>query len=534
MTDSANVPTSRASRLPAASSEAVRVTFFEDRAEVQRRAVCDVPSGVSIVLVSGVTVAIDDPSLVAGIKGDRARVIAARVVRRARTEPTGSKGELAATEALRDEARRGLADAEAALARARAEEARAIHMANLWTDTVRQVPRGTPEEPGAGVARWRAAFDRMQAFTLHALGSISTCEKALVDARAELQRAEARYALARVAQTRYEAVVEVQVEAREAHAVQIDLVYRTPCALWRPEHLCRLVKDGDDCAIHARTWATVWQNTGETWKDVTCRFSTARPAQSASAPLVTEDVLTLRKKSDYERGRVVVETRDQTVAVAGLQRGARAVEEMPGVEDGGEPLWLESLRPATIPSDGAPVRVDLAEAKVECAVDRVAYPERTEAVHVRATATLTAPVPLLAGPVTVVRGGEVMGRGRVGFVGRGEPFELGFGVDDGLRVRRHVEEKREVTSVIGTQKIQRSVKVYVSNLGGESKRLTVSERVPVSEIEDVKVSLAQTGGGKHDARDGFLRWEIDVPPRGTHEVSFTYRIEAGARVVLPF
>ncbi len=47
-----------------------RVTFFEDRAEVVRRATCAVPGGVSWVAVAGVTPALDDPSLVAGVVGD--------------------------------------------------------------------------------------------------------------------------------------------------------------------------------------------------------------------------------------------------------------------------------------------------------------------------------------------------------------------------------------------------------------------------------------------------------------------------------
>jgi hypothetical protein len=31
-----------------------------------------------------------------------------------------------------------------------------------------------------------------------------------------------------------------------------------------------------------------------------------------------------------------------------------------------------------------------------------------------------------------------------------------------------------------------------------------------------------------------LKWELDVAPRGTHELSFVYRIEAASKVALPF
>src|SRR5207237_8502346 len=46
-------------------------------------------------------------------------------------------------------------------------------------------------------------------------------------------------------------------------------------------------------------------------------------------------------------------------------------------------------------------------------------------------------------------------------IAAGEPFELGFGVDDGLRVRRHTEDKRDTTPVIGTQKLLRTVRLYI-------------------------------------------------------------------------
>lgn len=518
----------------AAPSEATRVTFFEDRAEVQRKARCEVPAGVSWVAISGVTVTLDDPSLVASIQGDRARVIAARVVRKVREEPAADETERASLDADLRAARTKTFDAERAVERARASLERARALEAAWIDAVKRVPRGG-EDSTRTFSRWRGSWDQLDASVTAQLDDVSKRQRALDDARLDLGRAELRVANGRLTHQRHEAVVEVQVESREAHEVTIDLVYRTPCALWRPEHLCRLVTREDGAhELAVRTWATAWQATGEAWTGVTCRFSTARPAQSASAPLVTDDVLVLRKKTEHERRVVTVEAREQSVAVAGLQRGVRAVEEMPGVEDGGEALWFEASKPANIPSDGAPVRVEVSSATVPCEVDRVAYPERTMAVHVRATATLTGEFPLLAGPVVVARGTEVVGRGRLSFVGRGEPFEAGFGVDDGLRVRRHVDEKRETTTVMGTQKVTRTVRLYVSNLSGDARRVTITERVPVSEVKELEIAVTQPGGARHDAKDGFLKWELDVSPRGTHELSFVYRIEASSKVSLPF
>src|SRR5262249_20681054 len=136
-----------------------------------------------------------------------------------------------------------------------------------------------------------------------------------------------------------------------------------------------------------------------------------------------------------------------------------------------------------------------------------------------------------AGPVRAAGGASVVGRGKPGFVGAGEPFELGFGADDGVRVRRRVDEKRE-TGMTGTLKVTRTVHLYLSNLGGPARRVVVVERVPVSELEDVTVKVVQGGGAVLDDKDGFARFEVDIAGSGTQELTLTYRVEAKSNVRL--
>ncbi len=239
-------------------------------------------------------------------------------------------------------------------------------------------------------------------------------------------------------------------------------------------------------------------------------------------------MLSLQRKTDKT---ITVEAREQTIALDGLARGARQVDEMPGVDDGGEPLAFDAARPVTIPSDGHLVRVELGERRFACSVDLVAFPELSAAPHVRATATLTGAHPLLAGPVSLARGASIVGRGKVGFVAPGEPFELGFGIDDGVRVRRRVDEKRD-TSLTGSQRIARSVHIYVSNLGQDSRKLQVIERVPVSEIAEVEIKVTAPGGAKIEGKDGFARFDVDLAAGATRSLELGYRIEASGKVQL--
>jgi uncharacterized protein (TIGR02231 family) len=512
-------------------SEPALVTFFEDRAEVQRKARVRAAPGASAVRIEGVTPLVHDPSVQVKSPDAKLRVLAVRVERRIDHLPGPGAGEVAAIEEERDAARRRRQMAERVLQRSHADQSRAQYLEQAWSQALRRVPdRASDELPAL-----RAALEQIDGELVRGLDGAESAAAEVTRAQLDEARAEARLQLARTAQPRAVTLVEVQLQNDSGAAIEaaLSLSYQTPCALWRPEHLARLSRadDGKD-RIELTTFATAWQRTGEKWADVACRFSTARPARPASPPLLTDDVLVSRRKTPEERSKVVVEAREQQINLAGLGRGARAVDEMPGVEDGGEPLWLSALRPASIASDGQPVRIEVGKLELACSAERVAFPELSPMVHVRATATLAGKSPLLAGPVLLVRRTEAVGRSRTRFVGAGEPFELGFGVDDGLRVRRQQSEERETTPVVGTQKITRTVELYLSNLSGEARALTLGERIPVSEIDGLTIKLIDWQGEGPD-KDGFVRARVELPAGATEKRTLRYRIEAPARIQLP-
>lgn len=527
--------------LPPCPSRALRVTLFEDRAEVIRRASVPAAARPTWVSLAGISPYVDERSVQARALGAGVRVLAARVRFRAHRERALGREEIDALEAEARRAEREETSAKLALDRAERAEWHAKTLTAEWLEGVGAAPRGA-RAPEA-VASWREALGSIERLAMDALDQAAAARDAQGRAAEALARAEARLAEGKAEKPRYEARIEVLIAASAEGTAELEVTYRVPSALWRPEHLVRIARVPEPAAaegggaptspLEITTIATAWQRTGEAWDDVEVRFSTARPALAASPPLLTEDVLVARRKTDVERSRVEVDLREQSVAVAGLSRGARAVDEMPGVDDGGEPVLLAPQERVSIASDGRPFRVEVQQVTVTALVERVLFPEIAPVAHLRATATLTKGGPLLAGPVRIVRGESLVGRAKVGYVGKGEPFEVGLGVDDGVRVRREQTEQRETVPVIGTQKIRRKVKVYLSNLSSEARRVLVTERLPVSEIGDVEVSLLEPGGFRLEAQDGFLKRDVDLGPNATETLELGYEIRAGSKVVLP-
>ncbi len=522
---------------PAVPSRAERVTLFEDRAEVVRRATLRVEAGSSWVAIVGVSLVVDDATVQAKVISGAARVLSARVLRKVRTEAALGREEIEKLEASVREASAQVAAAQQAIERAQRLEQHHFKLAQEWVAAVALGPKNASDP--TVLASYREALAAIDASAQATLAERARARAEQARAERERARAEERLREGRQEKPRYAAAIELELDAREGGEVELELVYRLPCALWRPEHLARLAEgaptEGASSAgkIELVTHATAWQRTGERWEDVTLRFSTARPARAASAPELRDDLLLTRRKTDEERRQIVIAAREQAIQLAGLERGERAVEEMPGVDDGGEPVLYEGKERVTLTSNGRPFRVEIGRVSVEAELARVILGQRAPVAHLRATATLEGAGPLLAGPVRLARGASMVGRARLDFVGKGEPFELGFGPDDAIRVRRAEEEERDTTAITGAQRIKRKVTLYLSNLSGSARRALLTERIPVSEIEDVEIALLAAGPFTHEAMDGCLKAVVDLGPQATRTITYSFELRAGSRVSLP-
>lgn len=506
-----------------------KVTLFEDRAEVVRDADVHAPIGGAWVAFDGMSPYLDDRSVQVRIVKGGARVLGARVKRKVHHDQAIGREELEALEEVARVCARRIRDADSAAARAHAQAEQGRALGERWASGLVLVPKGFA---GERADAWRAAHEQLVRAEAAALTTIAQAKSDRLHAEDDWKRAQARLRDGHTALVRHEAIVEVHLEG-DGEKCSLEISYRTAGALWRPEHTARVVREnGSKSRIEIVTWGAVWQRTGEAWNDVELHLSTARPAQNATAPLVLEDLVASRRKTDEERPRTVIEARDQAIVHTGVE-GERAIEEMPGVDDGGVPLTFQTKSTVRIASDGRPARVEIARVMLDAKISVVAFPELAPIAHVRATATLSGGGPLLAGPVHVTIDGAVAGRARLRFVGSGEPFELGFGTEDSVRVRRAVENVDDTTAIVGTQKRKRTVTVWLSNLSHEPKRVKVIERIPVSEIAGLEVLWLGQKDWTLDARDGFAEREVELAARATEKVVLSYEVRASSKMVLP-
>jgi uncharacterized protein (TIGR02231 family) len=500
-------------------ARAKRVELFEDRASVTRAVSLPPEAGRHHLVIRGLSPLVREAGL--SFLGDENTIVEeARVVRTRERPKDADLPEAAALreklEALEDQVRR----LEEAARRARDQAERAEQFADAGRSWA---PLALLGQQPAG--EWTDALRTLEHASTEAGQGAAEQDLALQDLCAERDDLRRRLRHAREGRTLLRARLELQVLAPAGGSLQVR--YTIPCALWRPVHRARLLKG----RISWQVAAMAWNATGEDWKGVELVCSTARPSSRAHAPALTDDVLYTRKR-DKE---VVIEAREEVIEVA-REGAARSTDEVPGVEDGGEPRTYSAPAPVDLDSDGRPVYVLLERWEADARAQWIAHPERSPHVVFQSMQVNAGTRPLLAGPVELYRESGAVGRAKVGLVPPGEPFPLGWGSHDEVRLARRLDHETERSRITGRQTHKFTCTSRAVHVGREPFTVTIRERIPVSELKEVKITQPKARPKLHDGpdRDGICTWELTLEPGAKQELELSYSVEASSNVKLPW
>lgn len=130
---------------------------------------------------------------------------------------------------------------------------------------------------------------------------------------------------------------------------------------------------------------------------------------------------------------------------------------------------------------------------------------------------------MLAGPVAVYGAAGYVGQLTTSPVPSGAPFELTLGVDPRIRIARTVRQEGQRSG----RRLELGYGFTATNPGARPLQLEISDRIPVSEMEEIEVHLDDpTTPGYQLARDdGVLRWKVDLPAGKSSTVELRYHLD---------
>ena len=398
--------------------------------------------------------------------------------------------------------------------------------------------------------------DWSQLFTL--IGQRSAeAQKTILDTQIRIRDTDRQIAdltrkLATLAPTQEERTeVKVFVSATGALDADLTIRYQVRTASWTPFYDARLSTGTRDQPpkLQLVRRASIQQRTGESWDDVQLALSTARPNAGSAAPVLNPmtvdyapDLLApsqpaargnagLMDKLDRDAreradGQLAAEPREQNreeERFANVDQSRAQIEAQPF-----QAVYAIAGRVA-VPSTGEVKRVQIDDMALDPTLTVRTVPKADAKAYLYAKLTTARGTPLLPGSVALFRDATFVGNGQLPLLAPGEEHELGFGVDDMVRVRHAiVEDKRGETGLISTSKTDvRNYRITVKNLHERAIQLRVLDQIPVPQNEAIKIELlGRTPPTRRDVEDkrGVLAWDMTLAPDEEKAVEFGYRV----------
>lgn len=338
---------------------------------------------------------------------------------------------------------------------------------------------------------------------------------------------------------------EVEIEVAEAGEFTFEVSYLTPNARWLPMYDARV--NATEKTVNLRYFGQVNQHTGEDWKQVEVKLSTARPQLGGNPPTITPW---------YVREFVPQPQVMRSAAPAGRELNEMAAEEVPEMMAGAvappAPKRMKkpaALRQATVeqsegasavfstqgksdvPGDGSNGKLLILERAFPNQFRYLTVPKIAEHVYLTAEVENDSEFPLLPGKVNIFMDGNFVGNARLPqLVTPEETFELSLGVDESIRVtHKLLRKKGDEKGLFTKSKVQHfAYLITIENLRKTAENITVQDQLPVSQTEKIKVETQRVNPNENPDKDA------DKLPNGTLEWKLAVEAKSEAKIELEF
>jgi uncharacterized protein (TIGR02231 family) len=340
--------------------------------------------------------------------------------------------------------------------------------------------------------------------------------------------------------------VTVRVNAQSPLDADLTVRYHVPDAHWTPIYDARL-ETGTKTQVpklELMRRAAITQKSGEDWTDVALALSTARPSDGSFAPTIESQFVDYPEPPQpvaQAAGAAPAPTSRRLKAAPPLlaeQDAAQAardeVPEMPASE------IMTKLKGAafdatfavagrtTVVGNGEIKRVLLMSENIEPTLSDRSVPRLDTNAYLYAKIKIAKGTPLLPGTVYLFRDGTFAGTGEMPLLRPGQEHDLGFGIDDQVKVKHEVlEEKRGEAGLISTSHVDsRNFRVTVKNLHERPIDVTVLDRVPVSRNEEIKVEYSGVSPTTQnvDGKRGVISFAAHLEPDEEKTLDYGYRV----------
>ncbi|UXE65222.1 MAG: DUF4139 domain-containing protein [Chryseotalea sp. WA131a] len=325
----------------------------------------------------------------------------------------------------------------------------------------------------------------------------------------------------------------VSLSAEAATAVDLDVNYVVANAGWYPVYDLRAINTKNPVQLSYK--ANVFQSTGEEWKNVKLKLSTANPNQSGLKPELSSWFLDFYQP--VRMGYFGDKKKERAMAGAPSMEMAKMDADMAASVASSVADYVSTIQtslntefdislPYTVVSAAKATTVDIRNYEMKSDYVYSVAPKLDNDAFLLARATGWEEFSLLPGEANIFFEGTFVGKSFIDPNNIKDTLSISLGRDKRIVVKR--EKLKDLTSrnfVGSTKKESYSYEISVRNSKSESIKIVVEDQVPISQNTQIDVSLQNAGGAKYNKTNGKLVWELDLKANETRKLSYQFEVK---------
>lgn len=327
----------------------------------------------------------------------------------------------------------------------------------------------------------------------------------------------------------------VSVSAEAATAVEMEVNYVVSNAGWYPVYDLRALDTKNPIQLSYK--ANVFQRTGEEWKNVKLKLSTANPTLGGLKPELYTWYLDFEVPVTYSMSRGKGDRANRSAApAAAMREEAKAADEV--LADASNlnefvttvqtslNTEFDIALPYTVVSAAKPTLVDIRKYEMKAQYSYSVAPKLDLDAFLLAKATGWEEFSLLPGEANIFFEGTFVSKTFIDPNSIKDTLAISLGRDKRIVVKR--EKMKDLTSrkLIGsTQKESYTWEIAIRNTKTDAIRITVEDQLPVSQNTQIEVTPVNTGGSIFNKDTGKMVWNLNLQPNEARKLSYQFEVK---------
>lgn len=327
----------------------------------------------------------------------------------------------------------------------------------------------------------------------------------------------------------------VNVSAEAATIADLAISYIVQNAGWSPVYDLRAINTKSPITIGYK--ANVYQGTGEEWKNVKLKLSTANPNLGGLKPDLNPWYLNFYQPIVYSEDKRL--ERALSGKVAGVQVQSESVENYAPAPAEAESTsdYVSTIQttlntefdislPYTINSASKPTVVDIRNYEMNSIYEYAVAPKLDNDAFLIARGLGWEEFNLLPGEANIFFEGTFVGKSFIDPNNIKDTLSVSLGRDKRIVVKRDKLKDLTTRKVIsGSQRENYTWEISVRNTKTEAVKIVVEDQLPVSQNSQIEITPGDLGGAKYDATTGKLSWVITLQPNETKKMAYKFEVK---------